>query len=362
MMMPHLPAKLRSFAPSARWTRAAIALLACAAQGCAGPDAPAYDWQVVFRVAPNSAMDFTASPDGALFLAGGGGVFRRLPDGCGAADRSDAASEEGCWQRVAVTPEPIVRIYAPSRDEVFALPRSNVLYHWAAPGTAMDTMRLPLGDSIIVDGHYRRAPFVLDLGGTSGRDVYAVGEDGAIQRFDGNRWTLEPNPLVPRPGAHMNFYRDDFFSVGVAGGAVYAGAMDVLVRRAGGWMLIPRPEPAPGDSATVHAIVEAGGKLVVGGGTGMRAYLARFEGGRWRDLSPRLHAFRDVVSGGLSQPDGSAVVWARTGELAVVRGSGVRVTRVSPLRTLYGAALLNGHLYAGGIAGDEYVVVRGRVP
>lgn len=340
----------------------ALAAVAALLGACSGGATTARDdWETVFRATPTSSIAFAAAEDGTLFVAAGDGLFRRLPgDGCqGAPGAGGTGSEAGCWQRMADAPEPILEMYAPSRDEVFALPRTNVVYRWRSGAPGMEPLHTPLTDSVLVDGHHRRRIFVLALAGRGPSDVYAVGEEGSIQHWDGRAWTLEPNPLVPAPGAPPS-YDDDFFAVGVAGGEVYAGAGELLVRGPTGWSRIPRPDTAWARGG-ISAIAQSGGRLVVGGGFLSSSYLAVREGGAWRDLTPHIRGFRDRVSGGRGNPDGSAVVWARTGELARVSAGSVRVTRV-PLHTLKDAVVVGDHVYAAGILGSEHVVLRSGPP
>ena len=80
----------------------------------------------MLRVEPNTAMGFIAAPDGTLFVAAGGSLYRRLPEGC--ADRL----ERECWKVVAKTPEPILRLYAPSRDVVLTFVLRRASNSWVA--------------------------------------------------------------------------------------------------------------------------------------------------------------------------------------------------------------------------------------
>jgi hypothetical protein len=298
-------------------------------------------------------MGFIAAPDGTLFVAAGGSLYRRLPEGC--ADRL----ERECWKVVAKTPEPILRLYAPSRDVVFALPRSNVIYQWEERTGAMQAHAMPVADSVLRDGHYARSITVYDLWGTSATNVYAVGELGIIQHFDGERWALEPNPLVPAPGPRPpDAFRRDLWAVGVAGGQLFAAGPQIVRHTESGWVIHPRPGAMDAD-AVITAIAGADGRLTVGGTQKGKPFLARQSGGVWEDLSPRLTGFREMVFAGRGLPDGSALFWDPFGAVALVSRGSMEMVHVPLLSRLYAAQVVGDRMYAAGVMKGKYVVLRG---
>lgn len=240
-------------------------------------------WTVVDAPAGASATALAASPDGPLALLDDGSLVR----------------DPGGWTDVA---PPTIRrirdIAGTARDDWYACGDGGLLVQW--DGVALHDFEVPDGlrvhalwtaaDSVFavgdrglamvgVDGTWTVAPTgvqanLLDVRGRHGREVYAVGEGGAMVQWDGASWTLRNGPPV---GSDL---------VGVAAVALSGVATverdGVLWRSAVGsvdWIELEHWGPAPDDPQQVTGFTQTTDGLRIA--TGDMAWPVLFEFGWW---------------------------------------------------------------------------------
>jgi hypothetical protein len=108
--------------------------------------------------------------------------------------------------------------------------------------------------------------------GASSSDVFAVGNQGLIKRFDGTSWTLMPSPVpAGLTGVGGNNASD-----------VYAWGATVLLHFDGtAWQVVPTP---PTDLTTAAAVTLDGGLLVAGRTFGGTPRLDHYDGSVWQPI------------------------------------------------------------------------------
>lgn len=327
---------------------AALCLAACARENPRMVEAPRME--VLARLDGNQSAAITASPGGQLYLSLGTTLYRLREEGGRA--RLHPLATLGAAPTV---------LHAPAEDDVFFLVQASPEIGRWRPARGVESMPHPLRDSTFPNGDRADRINLLDLWGPSPGEGYAVGDYGAILRFDGARWALEANPLVPlaRRGA-PDVYRSYLWSVGGGpDGVQAAGMLDVLSRDHEGWS----GARLPGTDSTTSwmlALGSAKGAYLVGRNERTRELLLfhRPAGGGWAQLPGALKAVRHEALRGRGQPDGSVVFWTPGGEVVRLVGERVTVYRRLELASVGGAAVRGQHLYVVGASRAATVILR----
>ncbi|MBW3570120.1 MAG: hypothetical protein KY467_03330 [Gemmatimonadetes bacterium] len=330
--------------------RLLLLLWAVLAGGCRGAkpavvEGPAVE--VLARVEGQAPATITASPTGRLYLTLGTTLYR-LRDG---AHPLDTVAELGAVATV---------LHAPAEDEVLLLVQSSPeIVRWRA-GHGIESMATPVKDSVFMDGHYMDRINLMDLWGTSPREVYAVGDHATILRYDRRQWSLEANPLLEYAGRGAPLvYRSYLWSVGGDSQAVYAAAASsVLSRENGTWSRLRVPDA---DSIYwVLALGAPGGSYLVGRDAATREQVLfyRAAGGAWLRLPGLLQPLRYEPLRGRGQPEGSVVFWTIGGEVVRLVGKRATIFKRLGLASITGAAVSGHHLYVVGARYDSTVLLR----
>lgn len=344
---------MRRAAPAVRLTRVLLLVCALISAACGDEatrvvDSP--DLEVLGRLDGSMPSAITASPGGTLYVSLGTTLYRLQDDG----------GEPRLHPLAALGAVPTV-LHAPADEDVFFLVQASPEIGRWRPGRGVESMPHPLRDSAFVNGDRPDRINLMDLWGPSPAEAYAVGDHAAILRFDGERWSLEANPLVPLAGRGApDVYRSYLWSVGGGpDGVQAAGMLDVLSRGGGGWSgaRLPRTDST---ASWVLALGSRKGAYLVGrdGRTREQMLFHRPAGGRWARLSGALKAVRHEALRGRGQPDGSVVFWTPGGEVVRLVGERVTVYRRLELAMVAGAAVRGKHLYVVGASRASTVILR----
>ncbi len=321
------------------------------AGGCRGAEPTVVeggDAEVVSRVYGTTQATMTASAQGALYVSIGTTLYRL----------DDAAQPQ--LQPLAELGELPTALRVPAEEEVFFISQSSPEIHRWRAATGVESMPTPVRDSVWADGHLLDHINLLDIWAAGPREMYVVGDYAVILRFDGQRWSLEDNPLVPvAQSGTREVLRSYLWSVAGDAGAVYAvGAADVLSRRDGRWAA---DAPAGTDSVTWWlAMGSPKGTYLVGRDHRTREHLLfhRPPRGEWSRLADRLKPLRHEPVRGSGQPDGSVLFWTAGGEVVRMAGKQVTVYRRLGLESVAAAAVHRNRLYVAGGAGASSVILR----
>ncbi|MBW3570413.1 MAG: hypothetical protein KY467_04845, partial [Gemmatimonadetes bacterium] len=205
-----------------------------------------------------------------------------------------------------------------------------------------------------------------------GADEVYVSLDGALLRFDGRGWHLEPTPIPPQVDpAHTDPVEGErlFGLLALAGDSqvVYAADWDhVWRKRERRWEALPAPREARRAGCLIGAAAMLGDTVLFLGqryAGERRPCLLAHHDGRWTVLDPPDAVLRrNGVYGGQTQPDGSVLFWReRNGTAAeVLEVAGGRFLRYSfpGLHSIRGAAARGDYLYLAGSSGERGMVIR----
>ena len=326
------------------------------------------DAAVVLLLPGDFPFGMASAPDGTLFLSTFGGALYRSRD----AGRG--------WDRVAqhdTGSEPaLLHLYAPSRTTLFAVQSGHPeVYRWDE-GKGLRREQTPVAGHWFSCGHTLVSASLVAIWGRSAREVYAIGWNGLVLRYDGVRWDVERNPLSDSagrcggPGTRLE-------GVGGDDRYVYAAGMRAMRRSPGGsWELLPSAQ-RPGELSAVRGIATGHGGPVFGGifqmaGVGSAADPIRF----FRPV-PRPTAGRsgwevlwaggpyvEFLAAGTSAPGSPPVFFDRaSSNVFVVDGRRLRRYRAPGLTGIRGAAVIGRHVVVAGERDTTaLVVVRGRFP
>jgi hypothetical protein len=86
--------------------------------------------------------------------------------------------------------------------------------------------------------------------------------------------------------------------------------------------------------------------------------LMRFESGRWSAIGSQLREFREHPFGGGLEPDGTALIWSSSGDVARVGETTATVDPVPAFFDFSGAGLHSGYLYFAGTNRGDGIVGR----
>jgi hypothetical protein len=345
-----------------------VCALVLAAGGCgkepAGPR-EVRDAAVVLRLPGDALFSMTSAPDGTLFISTFGGALYRSRD------------EGRRWDRVAQQDsgsEPaLLRLYAPTRTTLFAVQSGHPeVYRWDE-GKGLRRERTPVAGRWLSCGHTLVSASLVGVWGRSEREVYAIGWNGVVLRYDGARWAEERNPLSDsagpcddEPGARLE-------EVGGDDRYVYAaGSRTIRRSRGGSWELLP-PVHRPGEVSAVRGIATGDAGPVFGGsfsGAGPATDPMRLfrpvphpgaAGSGWEMLwagGPYVELFE----AGTSAPGSPPVFFDMASpNLFVLHGRRLRRYRAPELSGIRGAAVVGRHLVVAGGRDTTALVVRGRL-
>ena len=336
---------------------------ACNSQDPSGPVAPK-SWTIALKI-PGSIYAMTSAPDGAMFLSMfDGGVYRSVNRGVN-------------WERIVgpdtsdTVYERHMTLYAPSRRSFFGVSWDQVL-RWN-DSLGLKTELTPISNSLrmcegggLIAGHWLRA-----IWGRDENDVFAVGHQGLILHFDGNRWAVEPNPLTGAAPGPCWWYPEGFLhAVGGDQENVYAAGTQTLRRKSdGSWGILPSPAQR-GEMAGIFGIASQDGPPLFG------AQFNKADGGSVsnpiRFLRPTntgavawdvvsVEPYRDALYAGTSSSPGRSVFWSFGRDVLIVDGRSVTSYTMAMFNyQVRGAALIDSEIFVAGISGDSSMVIRVR--
>jgi photosystem II stability/assembly factor-like uncharacterized protein len=265
-------------------------------------------------------------------------------------------------------------IYAPSRDDVFTV--------GGALGSGGDALFLRLQNGTPAQIPTNTKSTLWWLHGFSTSDIFAVGEQGTIMRFDGSALTAEASGTTKTLYGVWGASPADVWAVGGL-----PGRDNVLLRRQGGaWTVQPSPTPAGayfkiwGTAADDIFICGEGGVIlhfdgatwtkqetnlpqsvtlftvhgrsrtdaVAVGGFG-KAVALRYDGTRWSSLPDAIVQTSSGLAGAAMSPDGEVLLVGSAGtKLRGQPGALVEETAELPREDLHAAALIEGTAFAAG--------------
>jgi hypothetical protein len=327
-----------------RWKSAIGALLLSLAfgAGCRSPAAANSlgEWEQLLHRPGVRIPAFDVAPDGTLFIATPGAIFRAEPN------RPDE------WSLVTNTDRFVVELHAVSRDRVFAFVRYGEVYRWAA-----DSGWGPVGEIsdslVLVDGGTRRA-FLLDWWIPEGaNEIYLAGQAGLVLRYDGSEWTRMPSEGLPS----IDWTQID----GDASKIVVAGE-EIWEREDDTWHRIPGSATDSLQCGPLAVVVRPTDVIIAGHWIALAPCLMRFQSGTWRTIGDGLRDFRDRPFWGDLQSDGSALIWSTSGDVARVMEMTATLYPMPYFSAFSGAALHEGYLYFAGTLDGDGIVGRIRQP
>ena len=328
----HGGAKLRA--------KAALLLLPPAA-ACAGltTSTETTDPAVILRAPHRSLFKLVSSPDGSLFAGGNEVLYRSQP------------TDTGSWTAFAFPNHLVIGLYAVSRDRVLAITRDcGLIFEWLSSA----------GWRVAFDEKESSANGSCDamhaIWGRSAADIYAVGENGLVVHYDGNRWTEDHGVNQLFDSLAFTQYRRELWTISATTQDLIIGAGGAILRKTNGgsWNLLsPPPDFSPW----------CGFVTVVGQGDAIAfAYstcVGRINKTNFSVLNPRLAGFRSDIVFGASEADGTALLWDYSGDVVALRGKELRVYYLRGGIGATGGAVMNEQwLYMAGVIGSDGVVVR----
>lgn len=310
-------------------------LLLTVVLGCQSPAAtnPLGEWEQLLRLPGVRIPAFDVAPDGTLFHTTPTAVFRALPE---------RPSE---WLQVAETSEFVIELHALSHDRVLALIRYGAVYEWTAAKGWSPVGNVP--DSLYFPPGWSQRAFVLDWWIPNEREIYLAGQGGLLLHYDGHAWARLPADGLPQL---------EWIQIDGDSSRIIIGGEEIWQRVGGTWAQLPQ-----GTAETLQcgpsALVVRPHDLVIAG-RWIANCLMRFEGGVWRADNEEVRRFREHPFWGRLQPDGSALIWSNSGDVARVDDTTVIRYGVPYFYESGGAALRNGHVYFGGTSGSDGIVGR----
>ncbi|BDG03397.1 WD40/YVTN/BNR-like repeat-containing protein [Anaeromyxobacter oryzae] len=151
---------------------------------------------------------------------GGGGV----PSRCGTL--VPVCSDGWCWSTPLPQGNDLRAVFARSTTDVFAVGEQGTILHWT--GDRLEAMPSPTRRTL--NGVW---------GTATGTDVWAVGEDSVILRYDGTSWKVEQDAVIEVTGTDLlavfGTGAGDVWAVGESGRVLHRGAAGTwTVQRPGG--------------------------------------------------------------------------------------------------------------------------------
>lgn len=322
---------------AARAVLGAGALLLAACRCTRGVDPFATD-EILLDVPGRDVGGFAVAPDGAMFVAAMGTLFRA------------SMNDPNHWDSVAA-PQPVLMDVAPISAQhalVQYAPAGDILdwradLGWSRFATPADTPQTSSGWT----------PRIARIRAFGPRLAYAVGEGALVMRYDGAVWST-----VPRSGATPP--SEDLWSVDVDGDQlVVAADRTRAYDSAAGWREIPRAAGANA-GCRAYVVVKRADTLTIAGWDTMPCFW-RAIAGRWARLPGTVPPFGNYMSRGAPQPGGSILVWSYAGDLVRIDARGLHNYLLPTFSRFAGAALRGGFLFYAGTREGHVVVSRRRL-
>ncbi|HEY0151802.1 MAG TPA: hypothetical protein VGB92_07390 [Longimicrobium sp.] len=326
------------------------------------------DAAIVLRLPDDALYGMTAAPDGTLFLSTFRGAIYRSRDAGRGWDRVSQQQDTGS--------EPaLLYLYAPSRTTLFAVRSGgSEVYRWDE-GKGLRPEPTPVAGRWHSCGHTAASASLIGVWGRSAREVYAVGMDGLVLRFDGARWAVERNPLSDSAGP-CGEWGTRLEAVGGDDRYVYAAGSRTMRRSQGGsWELLPRAH-RPGEVSVVRGIATGDGGPVFGGifqkpSVGSAAGPIRLfrpvpqprAGGSAWEMLWAGGPYVEMFEVGTSAPGSPPVFFDMASpNIFVLDRRRLRRYRAPELTEIRGAAVVGRHVVVAGGRDATALVVRGRFP
>ena len=179
-------------------------------------------------------------------------------------------------------------------------------------------------------------------------------------RYDGDQWRIEPTfTSADSSQPQIDPSQIQLWTVNGDDTATYAGSTRHLLRRSrSGWQVAATfSEELPS-----HCEFSAPVPTMTGVVLGWNDCILRFDGHTVSVVTRGVRGIADGMYRGRRQQDGAALFWSYSGDLVVVRGTGVVNVRVPNLGAVGGAVSLGLDLFVAGMSPGGGQVVRVHEP